>query len=205
MDKNTICSFAQSHLGGRPFTNVDTDAAPNAAVARLWFDSARKEFLRSHSWNFATVRATLTSNVIPEFEFNFQYSLPNDCLKVISLEDIESQYVVEGRKLLAQPIYESVSTAVSGSVNIKYIYDNTDYSSWPNDAINAFSFLLASYMAQDVNGPDAGGGRNAELRKIYEQMIVPLSKSRDSKEMRQKLVTKDQYSEVINARYGAEY
>lgn len=205
MDKTTLCSLAQSHLGGRPFTNVDTDTEPNAAVARLWFDSARQEFLRSHNWNFATTRATLTSNVVPEFEFNFEYTLPNDCVKVISLMDIEDQYCVEGNKLLANPIYDSRTQATSGSVNIKYVYDNTNYNSWPSDAVNAFSFLLASYMAQNINGPDAGGGRNAELRKIYEQMIVPLSKSRDSKEMRQKLVTKDQYSEVLNARYGAEY
>lgn len=212
MDKTTICSLAQSHLGGRPFTDVDTDTAPNAAIARLWFDSARQEFLRSHSWNFATTRTTLSAlSSAPAFEFQYQYQLPANCIKVISLEDIEAQFVVENGLLLADPIAYNytdglTTTQTSASaINVKYVFDNTDYNSWTSDAVNAFSFLLASYMAQDINGPDAGGGKNAELRKIYEQMVVPFTKIRDTREMRQKLTTKDQYSEVIAARFGAEF
>lgn len=206
--KTIIASLAQSHIGGRPFTNIDTDVTPNAAIIRLWFDVAREEFLRTHAWNFATKRATLSADsTAPDFGFALRYQIPADCVKIISLEDVEQEYVVEQNYLLAQPTYYNstiTSPTSANTINVKYIFDNTDYAAWPGDCINMFSMLLASYIAQDVNGPNAGGGKNAELRRNYE-MLVQQAKLRDAREMRQKLTTKDVYSEVVQARFGVEF
>jgi hypothetical protein len=61
MTKTQIASLAYSHLGGRAFTDVDTDTTQQAIVCRKWFDAARDELLVSHPWNFAIRRKRLTT------------------------------------------------------------------------------------------------------------------------------------------------
>lgn len=261
MTKNEICKLALSHIGGN-IDDVDNDTSNAAVALRKWFDTTRKEFLRSHPWNFSTKRKRLkqeyasvasVTNVssvatvsaanhlletgervelkdfpdsslnnkfyvtvqnpssftlddfsysgtsysgvgsyaqIPTFEYSYRFSAPENLLRVVSLNDTGTIYSFESGYLMAD----------ENPIELKYIADNEDYSSWSNDAINAFSFLLASYLCQELNGPDAGGGRNAELRKIYESLVVPFSKIRDSREARLKVKDQEKNSPLLNSR-----
>jgi hypothetical protein len=75
--------------------------------------------LLSHPWNFAIKRALLVvTATVPVFEFEFQYTLPTDCLRVWETQYGADQdfYQVEGGFL-----YSNYS-----EVNIKYIAKITD-------------------------------------------------------------------------------
>ena len=61
-----IANLALSHIGGRAFTDVATDATQQAASFRRWYNpattvyTALDEVLRAHAWNFATTRKRQT-------------------------------------------------------------------------------------------------------------------------------------------------
>jgi hypothetical protein len=126
---------------------------------------------------------------IPQFKWNFQFPLPTDSLRIISLENAEDNFAVENGMILAN----------SDTISLKYIYQATDTTLWPNDFCNVFAMLLTSYIAQSLDGP-AGEGVN--YRKMYEQMLKPIIKFTDSNEGRQKFIDLDQQSEIIMARKG---
>lgn len=123
----------------------------------------------------------------PTSEYDYMYTAPTDLERVIYVEHVEEPFVLESGKILC-----NVDKPV-----LKYVATNTNYSSWPADAINALSYLLGSYIAQSINGP---AGDNIKLRDIYEKISLPQAKIRDAKEMREKVIDRDQYSEVIQSR-----
>lgn len=189
MTRTQVANLAVYHMGGRAISDLTTDDTQEAIVIRAWFDAARDELLRAHPWNFATVRASLSalSSAPVTDEFNFQAQLPNDCIKVIYSDYVEQKFVVEGRLILSDEQYPV----------IKYVSNSYDVDQWPQDVVNAFSFLLASYIAQAINGP---AGKAMEYRDMYEKILLPQCKFRDSKEMREKIYDRDNDSEIIIAR-----
>ncbi len=134
------------------------------------YDLIRQELLRSHPWNFAVKRnGSLAQDVdAPESEFQYSYTLPSDCLKVIKLINNQSSYVIEGRKLLTD----------DASVSMKYIFNVTDESQFDSGFTRAFAYELALAV-----GPSLGVTENAleRIRKQYEKLIKR-SKGIDSQE-----------------------
>lgn len=128
----------------------------------------------------------------PASEYDYLIDLPADCLRVIYVDHVEQQFAVEGGKLLC-----NVDKPV-----VKYVSKITDTESWTQDFTNAFSFLLASYIAQAINGP---AGKAADYRNMYEKILLPQAKIKDSKELREKVIDRDQYSEIVIARESDWY
>lgn len=123
----------------------------------------------------------------PTSEFDYMHTVPADLKRVIYVEHVEEPFVLEQGKILC-----NIEKPV-----LKYVASNSNYDSWPQDAINALSYLLGSYIAQSVNGP---AGDNLKLRDVYEKIALPQAKFRDAKEMREKVIDRDQYSEVVQSR-----
>ncbi|BAI73180.1 hypothetical protein AZL_025420 [Azospirillum sp. B510] len=82
-------------------------------ACRRFYATSRDATLRAYPWNSAASRAVLAALVdAPEFEFDHQYRLPDDCLAVRQLwDDPQADYVVEGRSLL---------TNLSAPLRLKY-------------------------------------------------------------------------------------
>ena len=58
--------------------------------------------LRSHPWNFANKRVELAQlTESPAFEYDFQFQLPADCLRVLKTDDELDIFKIEGRQLLS--------------------------------------------------------------------------------------------------------
>lgn len=107
-----ICNSALLKLGAERI-NALSENNKRARLCNERFDALRKEVLRAHPWNFAIRRANLARlSTTPEYEYNFEYQLPTDCLRVLETEadkdnpsgDIlgnsYTKYKIEGRKLL---------------------------------------------------------------------------------------------------------
>ena len=82
---------------------------------------------------------THTIRYMPAFGWDYQYVLPADYLRVLSGEDDDSDFAIEGSLLLCN----------DDSFKIKYIAQITDVTAFPAD----FDELLAWYLAYELAFP----------------------------------------------------
>jgi len=274
MTKTQIADLALSHIGARALVDVDTDTNQNAIAIRQWFESARKEALRSHPWNFATdrwrlvtvyeslvgvaltasgtlIQVTKTTHglvtgqridlelvnglsnangtwyvtvtgintftlddstfasgyvsgtgryvVIPNAAWNRQHTLsdlPKPWLRILKVDEYGGHDKTDSADY---EISNGLILSRCDKIHIYYIFDQDDYDTWSQDFINAFSFLLASYVAQNITGP---AGQAMQLRQAYEQSIKPLAASRDARESKPRRTLPFNSSQLIQARSG---
>jgi hypothetical protein len=136
---------------------------------------------------------------IPQFAYDFQHTPPDDCLRPLSINADGGQMEDDGGDFLYE---QGHILCDSEAINLKYIARITDVTEYPSDFVTAFSYLLASYIAQDTAGAT---GRGVEMRQLYEKFIVPPVKSRDANEGKGRRITPFEDSQLISARYGARF
>lgn len=136
---------------------------------------------------------------IPQFAYDFQHTPPADCLRVISinadggqLEDDGSDYLYESGLILTN----------CETINLKYIKRVTTPDSYPADFVNAFSLLLASYIAMDIRGQS---GMGQQMRQAFETFIAPLVKARDGNEGKGRRIVPFEDSQLVAARSGGYF
>jgi hypothetical protein len=106
-------------------SNMETPETEEEALAARWYEATRRSVLRMFSWNFARKRSTLSRiSTAPEFGYADAYQLPNDFISVVFIgedpvDNIETDYVVEGRELL-------MDNSGASSLDICYIRDIQD-------------------------------------------------------------------------------
>ncbi len=137
--------------------------------------------------------------LIPAFDWDFQHTPPTDCLRVISLnagggqlEDAGAEFQFEKNLILTD----------EETINLKYIQRIIDPTQYPADFVTAFSYLLASYIAQDTQGAT---GRAMEMRQFYEKAVAPPAKARDANEGKGRRIPPFNDSQVIAARMGGTW
>jgi hypothetical protein len=135
-----ICNSALAKVGQAPISSIDQETRA-AQILKSIFDLVQDEVMSAHPWNFALKRVALTPTAsTPAYEFDYEYDLPNDCLRVLELETdvtaIGVDWVVEGRKILSN----------DSEISIRYIYRNDDYNSWSP----AFAEVMAWRLAQGI-------------------------------------------------------
>jgi len=150
---------------------------------------------------FAGTYTAATGKVvgIPQFDWDFQHTLPTDCLRPISinagggqLEDAGAEFQFEKGLILTD----------EETINLKYIQRIIDPTQYPADFVTAFSYLLASYIAQDTQGAT---GRATEMRQFYEKAVAPPVKSRDSNEGKGRRIPPFNDSQIVAARMGGTW
>jgi len=123
-----ICNLALQKVGAARILSI-TDNSREARSCSVAYDSCRRDELRKHPWNFAVKRVVLAPDTAaPAFGFDYQFTLPADCLRVLLPRDNTLDWVVEGRKLLtnwsASPI--DISDTSGTALALRYIADITD-------------------------------------------------------------------------------
>lgn len=113
LTKIDICNHALLKVGADTISSLDTN--PNesegtnrkASLCSILFDQALDETLRMYPWNCVTKRQQLTQlSEAPVFKYKYQYQLPGDFCRLISLYDnkdgVDSdlEWVVEGNVVL---------------------------------------------------------------------------------------------------------
>jgi hypothetical protein len=140
-----IVNLALDHLSQPPITSIDAPTTPEEEICARWYDQVRQMLLREYVWNFAKKRATITRAGDPEFDFDDKYTLPNDCLRVLSIQgDIEvaqeQDYDIEGRYIL-------LNNGGGSSITLRYISDVTDIQQWDVLFKNIVVLTLALRLA----------------------------------------------------------
>ena len=113
-----ICNSALNQLGASSITAL-TENSKNARICNERYETIRDAVYRSHPWNWLVKRVQLAQDSdTPAWGFTYQYTLPSDCLRVLQIKDYNSDYKIEGRKLLIEEsevylIYLAIETDVN--------------------------------------------------------------------------------------------
>lgn len=131
-----ICNGALNQLGASTILSL-TEDSKNARLCNARYTQVRDSVFRSHPWNCLQKRVQLAADTdTPAWGFTKQYTLPADCLRLLTILDYDSDYKVEGRKILTD----------NSSVKILYIGRIED----PNEYDELLRETLSAALAADI-------------------------------------------------------
>ena len=131
-----ICNSALNQLGAASITAL-TDNSKNARLCNERYTTVRDAVFRSHPWNSLIKRQQLaqTTNT-PAYGFSYEFALPSDCLRVLTIDAYNSDYKVEGRKILCN----------EQTIKITYVAQETD----PNEMDVLLRETISAGLAADL-------------------------------------------------------
>lgn len=137
-----ICSNALLLLGAQTINAFNENNDRAKLASNLW-ENCRDAVLRGHPWNCAVKRVELAADVAtPAFEWSAQYTLPGDFLRLLSVgeegEDVPFQ--MESGKILCD----------EDTVKLRYIFKNTNVTSWDSLLVEAMTAYMAMTMAYPI-------------------------------------------------------
>lgn len=137
----SICNSALAKLGAERIISLDADNS-RAKLLKEQYEKIRDELLYSHPWNFATARVQIAPlSEQPLFDFDYQFQLPVDCLRVYGTDLPQgAEWKVEGRLLLCN--YETL--------NIKYIKKEEDCSLYTPAFVEVLALKIAADCAYSL-------------------------------------------------------
>lgn len=131
-----ICNSALNQLGAASITAL-TDNSKNARLCNERYNTVRDSVFRSHPWNSLIKRIQLAQNTTtPVYGFSYQFNLPSDCLRVLTIDAYNSDFKVEGRKILCN----------ESSIKLVYVSQVTD----PNEMDVLLRETIAAALAADI-------------------------------------------------------
>lgn len=96
-----ICNSALNMIGGSNIISLTEDSRA-ARVCNQRYEFVRDAVFRAHPWNCLVTRTSLAADSdTPAFEFDYQHTLPADCLRVLRPQDPDTVFKVEGRKIIS--------------------------------------------------------------------------------------------------------
>jgi len=161
----SICSNALRRLGDDPITSFSDDTE-RARLCNAFFPDARDHILRSHPWNFAITRASLSKlSAVPKYGYAYMYSLPNDpyCLRVLEMEFPDYIFKIEndatnGRVLLTD----------QDAAKILYVARITNPSLYDSMFVDLLTAKLSVDLCYAVTGSTA---LQTQMDKTYQQKL----------------------------------
>jgi len=187
-----LCNMALAHLGQARISDY-SERSPAAEHCRRAFDHTRRLCLRDYDWNFAIRRALLTAaEAAPPFDWGYAYPLPEDCLRVLSVNQRPggtrlTDYAVEGRSILTN----------SAECRVRYVADAIDVTDWDSVFCSYFAYRLAAAIAPSLRlDPQAGQQMEQMAAAIRDQ-----AREADAVESQPRVTRLDQ-SEILEEREG---
>ena len=131
-----ICNGALNQLGATTILSL-TEDSKNARLCNSRYTQVRDGLFRTHPWNCLQKRVELAADTTaPAWGFTSAYTLPADCLRLLKILDYDSNYKVEGRKILSN----------TETMKILYISRVTD----PNEYDESLREILSSALGSDI-------------------------------------------------------
>lgn len=131
----------------------------------------------------------------PLFGWAYQHTKPTDCLRVNKVNSLEGneddsiRYAIEGTKILCD----------ADEVLLSYVFQETTTANWPQEFVNAFALLLASYIAPELI---TSGSKGADLRAQFERLIEPKTKRSDARQGKGRVLDPSYDSPLVRSRHG---
>ncbi len=134
-----ICNTALITLGANTINSLSESTTEAIACNANW-DISRRSVMGLHPWNFAMKRTILAQETTtPVFHFDYQYPLPSDLLLLIKV-DGDPDYKKESNRILTN----------KKTCSIKYVFDNTDTTTWAPLFVDVMVARLAYDLAYTI-------------------------------------------------------
>lgn len=199
-----IANLALAHIGDRATISSlnPPEGSAQAEHCARFYTMARNALLEMHTWNFSTTRANGEEVDSTTTSWQYAYSKPNNCLKIISVlppntTDDYSAQSITGIVTLADgslqspamfnALYQSQPYAVEidsdgseiiltnqAEAVIRYVVKVTDTTKFSNLFVLACARLLSSYLAGPVLKGDVG---RAEAKSQYQMFLLEFSQA----------------------------
>lgn len=158
-----ICNLALVELGQDPISSLENDRTTAGQICRLKWPQARDTVLRlGNGWRCLKKRATLARiSDAPAFGYSYQYQLPNNCFRVLSLSVADAAWEVEGKALLTDEETAAISY-------VEYDTKTDDVTAFDALLTRAIWTLLAADMAPSLKSAK----RRPQLLVIHEAALA---------------------------------
>ena len=159
-----ICNGALNQLGATTILTL-TEDSKNARLCNARYTQIRDSVFRSHPWNCLQKRLQLAADSdAPAWGFTKQYTIPADCLRVLTILDYDADYKIEGRKILTD----------NSTMKILYISRVEDPNEYDELLRETLSAALAADIAYAVtsSNPTATNMYNLFQSKLKEARFV---------------------------------
>ncbi len=168
-----LCNLALGWIGARNITSLEDDTE-EAVQCLNNYDIARDATLEAHMWSFAVTRfIPALSGTEPEWGFSFQFKIPSDILRVLTVgPDEEIFWEHEQDKWVVESGFIMADEANIFCRGIRRVEDEGIYS---NLFVHAFAAKLATLMALTLTQSHQIMEKMAQM---YTGMIAE-AKSRD--------------------------
>lgn len=143
-----IVNMALVKVGQGSLTSLELDESEVAVTARVVYDLCLDDMLAAHPWNFANQRVSLPALSFTQVgtAWTKAYQLPNDCLRVHSLEPLGAQFEVNGRVLLCD---------VAAPAIVTYMKRESDTTFFPPLFTMALVYRLAMEFSTTLSARDS--------------------------------------------------
>ena len=161
----SICSNALRKLGDDPITSL-TEDTERARLCNAFYETARDSLLRSHPWNFAITRASLTRlSSTPAYGFAYQYALPTDpyCLRVLEMEYQDYIFKIENLATEGRVLLSDEDTA-----KILYVGRITDTSLFDSLFVDTLTAHLSVKLAYPITNSTS---LQLQMHKLYQAKL----------------------------------
>lgn len=159
MNPVKICNSALIKIGEAPIQSLD-DPQKSAVTCKERFDSCRKSVLEAHPWKFAKHRIKIETPLVesPAFGYENYFQLPADLVSVVSINDGDEAYDIEGDRLL-----------YDGSV-VEMVYIRDQGTPAPSTPL--FDEALACYIGWDLaNSLTEEDNKRLEMWERFQQIL----------------------------------
>lgn len=157
-DKLAIYNQAIALLGEMPIASL-ANTGKACVLLSVVYDYVRDNLLRDHPWNFAITRDTLSPfSTSPTWGYDYQFSVPSDCLKILEIENV-TDYTIENNYILCD----------DDEINVKYIYRNTNTCQYDSKFIEVLAAALAAEICYNLT---ANSSREQGLREHFKLLLA---------------------------------
>jgi len=156
--ETSICNMALARIGGQRINdyNDSTETSKYAIYCRLLYEQTAKALMRSHYWTFARDRVQLSQDTeTPDFQWDYQYILPADYLRIILLYD--GSDLPEGRTYVSYEIEGKRLLIDESTVYMKYVKWVESPAEWDSLFIEVLVLQLASKLVIPISGAGKEG------------------------------------------------
>ena len=174
MTNTDLANMALSRLGEPRVADI-AENSPAAIACRENIETVRDSLLRSHPWNFAMSRAQLSLSATPAFGWAYAYALPDDFLRLLTLNGVQAakasaDYTLEGNSILAH-------TAEARITYVRRIENPTQFDAL---FVEVMVYRLASAIAMSVTATSEKRNEMEQLAnmKLSEATFVDAGENR---------------------------
>lgn len=179
-----IANLALQHLGESPIIALTDTGDKTSRTCAVNFAQARDEALQTAPWSCAKKQVALSRLAqAPLFKWAAAYQLPGDFIRLLEIDGLNAWLPAEYFDRHGDTLVMGRGTdadEAADTVNIEYIFRQTDTSRFDPLLVECVAMNLAMKMARTLTGSDSKG---QQLREEYERIVLPRARTLNAQQI----------------------